>query len=187
VGAPVARLAAPVLLRRMMHDRLATVVRETEVDPTRLPGQRVVVLRAPDFMMGLYPFFHRTLYRLPMPRSWRTLSWATATHRFTRTADDTLELGLDDGAIDAPALATGDVVALDGMQATVLARDRRGPTRVRFQLEGSLDDPAVVLLAWDAGRFRHVAAPPVGGTLTLGPDGVDGTLRHVARRGGPAP
>jgi hypothetical protein len=167
VGAPIGRLASPYVLRRLMHDRLEAVVHDTQLDETRLPSQRVVVLRAPDFMMGLYPFLHRTLYRLPMPRSWRALSWAPGTHRFTRTAVDTLELEIDEGAIGAPHVAPGQVIALTGMQVTVLASDRRGPTRVRFQLDRPLDDPDVVLLVWDADRFRQVGPPPIGGTLSI--------------------
>jgi hypothetical protein len=171
VGAPIGRLAAPYLLRQMLTERLEVAMRNTELDVERLPSQRVVVLRAPDFMMGLHPFLHRTLYRLPMGRSWRTLSWAPAVHRFTRTAADTLDLELAGGSIDAPLLATGQVIELDGMRTTVLARDRRGPTRVRFQLDRSLDDPAVVFLAWDADRFRQVAVPPIGATISLGEGG----------------
>jgi hypothetical protein len=185
VGAPVARLAAPYVLRQVMHERVATAVGGTDVDAERLPSQRVVVLRAPDFMMGLHSFLHRALYRLPMARSWRTLSWAPGAHRFTRTAADVLELELVGGALDAPLLETGQVIALDGMRVTVLARDPRGPTRMRFQLDRSLDDPSVVLLAWDVDRFGHVAVPPIGGTLVLGREGAgrDGAERQGRSRG----
>jgi hypothetical protein len=187
VGAPVARLAAPYVLRQMMHDRLVTAVLGTDVDAERLPSQRVVVLRAPDFMMGLHPLVYRALYRLPMARSWRTLSWAPGAHRFTRTAADTLDLEIVGGAIDAPLLEAGQVIALEGMRVTVLARDGRGPTRIRFQLDRPLDDPAVVLLAWDVDRFGRVGVPPVGGTLSLEVDGTasaDGVERRrsLARR-----
>ena len=174
VAAPIGRLATPYWLRRMLSDRVATAMQRTELDVARLPSQRVVVLRAPDFMMGLHPFVHRTLYRMPMPRSWRTLSWARAVHRFTRTGADTLELALVGGSIAAPDLREGQVIALDGMTVTVLARDPHGPTRVRFQLDRSLDDPDVVLLAWDEDRFRRVAAPTIGTTLSL----ADGSLRR---------
>ncbi len=67
------------------------------------------------------------------------------------------------------------------MRVTVLARDRRGPTRVRFQLDRPLDDPDVVLLAWDVDRFAHVAVPPVGGTLALEGDGGVRVERHDGR------
>jgi hypothetical protein len=125
-------------------------------------------------MLGLHPFFHRMLYRMPMPRWWRTLSWASATHRVTRSADDALDVALVDGAIQAPAFQAGRVVELDGMRVAVLGSDARGPTQVRVTLDRSLDDPDVVLLAWEAGRFRHVAPPRLGETLTI--DGSELTL-----------
>ena len=56
-----------------------------------------------------------------MPRSWRTLSWAPYAHRFTRTAAQTLELEFFYGQLQAPSLAVGDVLELDGMRAKVLA------------------------------------------------------------------
>jgi hypothetical protein len=125
------------------------------------------VLRAPDFIMGLHPFFFRMLYRLPMPRSWRTLSWAPCPHRFRRTGPDTLELLLVDGELDAPGLAVGDVVALDGMRARVLARNGRGPTRVEFRFDRPLDDPGLCFLAWRGGRLEHVVPPSIGGEMAL--------------------
>ncbi|HSP98085.1 MAG TPA: hypothetical protein VL049_12720 [Candidatus Dormibacteraeota bacterium] len=165
--APATRLAAPYMARQMLDERVATVAREIDLDPQRLPTQRVVVLRAPDFIIGLHPYFFRALYRLPMPRSWRTLSWASAPRRFTRVADDTLELQLSDGEIAAPRLAVGDVIELDGLRVTVLARGDEGPTRVRFQFDRSLDDADLVLLAWRDDRLRRVTPPLVGDSATL--------------------
>ena len=37
-----------------------------------------------DLVIGLHSYFYRRLYRLPMPQSWRTLSWVRAEHRFRR-------------------------------------------------------------------------------------------------------
>jgi len=54
-----------------------------------------------------------------MPRSWRTLPWAPYAHRFTRTAAQTLELEFFYGQLQAPSLAVGDVVELDGMESQV--------------------------------------------------------------------
>ena len=72
-----------------------------------------------------------------------------------------------DGAIDAPDLHAGDVVALDGMRVTVQATDGRGPTRVEFRFDRPLDDPDLRFLTWHDGRFEPVAPPPIGGTLVL--------------------
>jgi len=100
--APIQRLAFPYLLRQMMHERLVTAMQQAELDPERLAAQRVIVLRAPDLVVGLHAFFYRTLYRLPMPISWRTLSWAPCSHRFRRIAVDTLEMELVGGELEAP-------------------------------------------------------------------------------------
>jgi hypothetical protein len=165
--APIARLASPYVMREVLHERLVTAMQQVELDPERLARQRVVVLRAPDFIVGLHPFFFRTLYRLPMPRSWRTLSWAPYPHRFTHTAAETLELALVDGQLEAPSLAVGDVVELDGMRATVLARGSRGPSRVEFAFDRPLDDPGLYFLTWRAGRLQHVVLPAIGQEISL--------------------
>lgn len=160
VQAPVQRLVTPYLLRSVLHDRLVSAMDDVELDATSLATTRVIVLHAPDLVIGLHAFFFRALQRMPMPYSWRTLSWARGAHRFTRTATDTIEMDVADG-IDAPTLAT-DVVEMDGMRAEVLTRGPRGPTRVAFRFDRPLDDPGLWFLAWRDGRLRHVAAPAVG-------------------------
>jgi hypothetical protein len=163
VLAPLGRLAAPVVLRRALHDDLAAAMRDAELDPAALETQRVIVLRAPDFVVGLHGYFHRALYRMPMPRSWRTLSWAPCAHLLERTGPRTFEVATQGCEIEAPALGAGDVVALDGMRITVLARGPLGPRRVAVELDRPLEDPSLRLLAWQAGRLRRVAPPPIGG------------------------
>jgi hypothetical protein len=163
--APLGRLCAPYLMRRMMSDRLEAAVADAPLDDAHLSGQRVVVLHAPDFIIGLHVAAVRALRRQPMPRSWRLLSWAPYPYRFTRTAPDTLELALTGGSITAPDLQLGDVVALDGMRATVLAADGRGPSRVAFQFDRPLDDPTLWFLTWRDDHLEHIVPPPVGHEL----------------------
>jgi hypothetical protein len=133
-------------------------MQDAELDPARVASQDVVVLQAPDLVIGLHAFFFRLLERMPMSRSWRTLSWAPCAHLYRRTADDT-------SPEPAPtprraALATGDVVEMWGYGP----RWSRGvgPTDVVFRFDRSLDDPSLWLLTWRDGRLRHVAPPPVG-------------------------
>src|SRR6185369_651148 len=52
--APLVRLGTPYAIRRALHDRLATAMAETELDGEHLGRQRIVVLRAPDFIVGLH-------------------------------------------------------------------------------------------------------------------------------------
>ena len=166
VLAPITRLIAPYVMGAMLHQRVATAMADAELDPERLSAQRVVVLRAPDFMIGLHAYFYRVLYGLPMPRSWRTLTWSPRPQRMTRVATDAFELELGDRGVQASRLAVGDVVDLDGMRATVVARGERGPTRVRFQFDRPLDDPDLVLLAWRDDRLRRITPPAVGDSTT---------------------
>ena len=165
--APLARLAGPVLLHQMMGERAAAGIRDAELDPATLASQTAVVLVAPDLIVGLHAGFYRLLYRLPMPAAWRVLSWAPGTHRFLRTGADTLEMAIDGGGIESPTLVPGSVVALRGMDATVLAAGDRGPSRVRIHFDRSLEDPSLTLLAWQDGRLRRVEPPPVGGSIAV--------------------
>jgi hypothetical protein len=160
--APLGRLTAPYLMREMMHGRLATAMQRIDLDSARLPEQRVVVLRAPDFIVGLGILPFRALYRLPLPRSWRTLAFSAQPLRYTRTADQTLELEVAGGVINAPGLAAGDVIDLDGMRVNLLAHDGAGPTRAAFQFDRPLEDPSLVFLTWNGDRFERVVPPPVG-------------------------
>jgi len=164
---PLQRLATPAAMRQLMNSHLAEAMQQADLDAAQLSSQRVVVLRAPDLVVGLHAYFYRRLYRLPMPQSWRTLSWTRAEHRFTRTSVDALELEWVDGALDAPTMTSGTVVELDGMRATVLAAGTRGPTRVEFKFDRPLDDVALQFLGWREGRLLRIALPPVGQTFSL--------------------
>ena len=167
LAAPVQRLATPLLLKRMMFDHLAKAMNEAEFGREPLTAKTVVLLTAPDLVVGFHSYFYRTLYRLPMPAVWRVLSWAPYTHRFQRSAMDTLVMELPDGAVHAPFHKMHDVVALNGMRVTVLAMNKNGPTRVEFRFDRSLDDPRFCFLAWRNGCLRQVQLPPPGESLTL--------------------
>jgi hypothetical protein len=165
--APLARLSMPVLLHEAMAERAAAAIRDAELDPTSFPTQTAVVLVAPDLIVGLHGAFYRVLHRLPMPDAWRVLSWAPGTHRFVRTSCDTLEMEVDGEGIRSATLAPGSVIALRGMEATVLATAAHGPSRVRIRFDRALDDPSLTLLAWRNGRLRRVDPPLVGGAVAL--------------------
>jgi hypothetical protein len=167
VVAPIGRLAAPYVFREMLAERVATAMRDAEIDADGLAERDVVVLRAPDFIVGLHGFTYRALYRLPMAHTWRTLSWARAVHRLIRTADDAIEIELVDGELEAPALVAGQVIELDGLRARVVAIGKTGPTRMAFRFDRPLDDPRLVFLAWREGRLRRVVLPAVGQQMVL--------------------
>jgi len=95
------------------------------------------------------------------------LSWAPYTHRFQRSAMDTLIMELPEGEIHAPFFKMHDVVALTGMRVTVLAMNKNGPTRVEFRFDRPLDDPQFCFMAWENGCLRQVKLPSPGKSLTL--------------------
>lgn len=53
--------------------------------------------------------------------------------------------------------------------ATWRVVSQTGPNEVDFRFRQALDDPAVVLLAWNGDRFERATPPAVGETLTLPP------------------
>jgi hypothetical protein len=167
VIAPIQRVSSPFLLRTMMFERLATAMTQAELDEEKLAAQTVVIVAAPDIVIGFHSFFYRTLYRMPMPSAWRVLSWGAQTHRFTRTAVDTLEMELVGGALAGAHLNKGAVFEVNGMRARVLDASRAGATRVELRFDRSLDDPSLYLMAWQHGRLRHVPPPQLGQVLIV--------------------
>ena len=167
VLAPIQQLSSAFVLRRMMHERLVSAMEEADLERGHIGEQSVVLLKAPDLAVGFHSYFYRRLYRLPMPASWRALSWTRCDHRFHRTAPDTLEMELVGGELETPYFATGDTIELDGMWVTVLGVGRNGPTRVEFRFNKALEDPSFCFLAWREGRLQRVKPPPLGESLLL--------------------
>ena len=165
--APLQRLASPLVLRQMMHDRLVTEMDDPLFAGEQLAGRTVVILHAPDIVLGFHSYFHRTLHRLAMPDSWRVLSWAPHDHRFTRTADDTLLMQVVGGSMEGGHLETGDIIRTEGVTATVLEMGRIGPSQVSFRFDRSLDSPDLVTLAWIDGALLQLQAPPLDGSLLV--------------------
>jgi hypothetical protein len=165
--APIERLGLPFLLRAGMHDHLARAMDEADISPTELSTAQVVLLDAPDMAVGFHSWFFRKLHGMPMPAQWRVLSWAPCEHHYQRTGEATLELDLRDCSIESPNVPTGEVIALEGLVATVLSTGEQGPDRVAFRFDRPLDDPSVRLLAWDGTKLIRVDAPELGTTLRL--------------------
>ncbi len=149
--------------------------RETGWRPGRLLSVLgfALSLSASEAALGVivYLFAFRKLYRLPMPASWRVLSWAPCAHRFRRTAVDTIEMELLGEELRASSLARDQVIQLVGMRATVVDVGGHGPTRVAFRFDRSLDDPSLVFVMWKDGRLQPAAAPAIGAALDVPWDG----------------
>jgi len=167
VLAPVQRLAAPFLLQRMMSTRLAAAMDVPALARERIAGKTVVLLTAPDIVVGFHSYFYRTLFRLPMPNAWRVLAWAPCAFRFSRLDANTLAMEAVGGEVSSLWLRTGDIVRLQDMQATVTGHDANGITRAEFRFAVPLDDPRLYFLAWRDGRLQHVPPPSLGNVLLL--------------------
>lgn len=149
-----------------------------ELDSTRLAGQRVAVLAAPDPMVGMYTAARWWMGGGVLPRAWWTLSFSPEVHRATRTGPATLELELERGRFlttrgerlyrhaGAP-VAPGTEVDLEGARVKVLDMDGEGPRRLGVTFDAPLEDPSLVLLYWKEGALRRLEPPPVGGQVLL--------------------
>ena len=164
---PLQRLASPLVLRQMMHERLAGEMDDPLLADGRFEGKDVVILHAPDIVLGFHSYFYRSVHHLPLPGSWRVLSWAPHDHRFTRTADDTLVMDVIGGSMEGGHLEAGIVMPTAGLSATVLEMGRIGPSQVAFRFDRSLDDPDLALLAWIDGSLLQLPPPPLEGSIIV--------------------
>ncbi|WNG17965.1 hypothetical protein [Cystobacter fuscus] len=180
VLAPLGWPAMAMMIRQLGTDseQLAWRVR-SELDPTLLPSQRVVVLDARDIGTLLYVPVRWALRGQEMPRAWWPLSMVGESPILTRTGATSLTLELPRGGhfltteaeqtLRAPEymLGEGARVELEGMRVTVLAADAHGPTRLGFEFDVPLEDPSLVFLHWREGTLRRLTPPPEGTRLEL--------------------
>src|SRR5262249_17877108 len=135
---------------------------ERELDPQKLPGQRVLLLPTPVPALGMFIPMQWAGSGRVLPRSWWTLSLSLEPHVLTRTGPSAFELALRSGHFHTGefeqlfrgpdhALPAGAQVTLDGMWVTVLEADAEGPTRLGFNLDVPLEDDSLVLLQWRDG------------------------------------
>jgi hypothetical protein len=140
---------------------------------------RVMFLAGADFTTNASLVAVRRLGGHVAPRSCWRLSPYAAPHLLTRVADDVLDLKVGqalttpmaESLYRAPAepLATGDRIALDGMEVTVLAAAQGEPSHLRIRFDRSLDDASFVLLHATPRGLVRVSIPPVGGRIRLSP------------------
>ena len=135
------------------------------------PARHVFILVASDPVGGLYVGAARALRAPATVASWVTLSLARATHRIERVDDRTLVISADPGFLhgsfevvfrgaDRP-LRRGDRVDLDDIVVTVLAVDDGYPTSIEVRFRAmSIEDPALLLLAWREGQLVPVRLAP---------------------------
>ena len=173
---------------------VATAMQRIDLDPVRLAEQRVVVLRAPDFIVGLGILPFRALYRAApaaLVADARILIHAAAATRARRSGRSSSRW--QRARSTRPVSMQDDVIDLDGMRVSVLAHDGAGPTRVAFQFDRPLEDASLVFLTWSGDRFDRVVVPAswTSGGGRLAPRGMNTAVvvqkRRAARRAGRRP
>jgi hypothetical protein len=135
-----------------------------------------IVLVHGDFVSSLY--LPSLLARQWSPGSWSMLSLAPHDHRLTRTDARTLILEpLDQAMLNTPAeqivrsreegLFVGDRFQTGIFTAEILEADDRGPTRVAYEFDRNLDDPALALVVRSGGSWQRLSALALGEDLVL--------------------
>ncbi|WNG34313.1 hypothetical protein F0U61_12245 [Archangium violaceum] len=180
VLAPLSWPAMSMMIRQLGETTARTAQElRRELDPARLPSQRVVILDARDLGTVLYTPVLWALQGNERPLSWWMLSLVQESPIVTRTGPASLALEMPRGGhfltSDAEQsvrgsefmLETGAQVSLEGMRVTVLAADAQGPTRLGFDFDTPLEDPSLVFLHWREGALRRLVPPPEGSRLEL--------------------
>jgi len=123
--------------------------------------------------------YYRKINRLPLPGAWWQLSFYNQKHRYLRTAEDKLELGLIGGSMfdhfpflsmmrsSKTPLKKGEVIKLSGLEITILQVNENGPTRMEFTFGRSLDDERYLFFKFQDGVLHTIPPPSVGQSITL--------------------
>jgi len=170
--APLHWLGASVAIPTIIHAS-EDAFREIEIDPVTTPTQRVITLFAADPYTGFYPLVMRQYLGYPNPRSWQTLSLAPFDHEITRTGPNQFEVQVLGGELLSTPFERlmrsehypyqpGEVVSLQGFTITILETGVWGPSRFRLTMDGPLESPDYVFLAWQAGRLSPIDWPAIG-------------------------
>lgn len=147
--------------------------------PPHPESTRVYLLAAADFNTAAnLPWLRQLELGEALPRSYRRLSPGPLPLDVTRTADRALEVSVLTSGIYGTALPSlyrsaaapvrsGERHELPGLAVTVLTVFANNPTRIRFEFDRSLDDPALWFLVSTVHGLKHHVLPAVGATERL--------------------
>jgi hypothetical protein len=151
------------------------------LDQARLAGARVFVLSSTDLITQMsFPFFRRSQDQSVPATSAMLLPTLRVSFEVLRPNAYTLEVrmftadALSDLRMSAYRLAddefaTGQRYFGPEFQATILSAVNGLPTRLRFEFQRALNDPAYVFLFPTAEGLNKFVPPPIGGTVQLPP------------------
>jgi hypothetical protein len=150
------------------------LARATEVNA----DDHVILVAAPDYVVGMYLPLIFDLVDRPTPRGWRLLSLAPHDHRLTVSGPRRLELRVLGGSMlermyerlyrnEELPLASGSILDRGMLRAEVLEATASGPVRVAFHFDRDLADPSLRFLHWQEGSLQPLTLPGPGQTLDL--------------------
>lgn len=174
---PLNRLATYRFMEREWF-RLEQLATRIPIDPPSTGARDVVLLTAPDIVIGGFLPLVYGFQGNPMFRSWSVLSLAPYDHVITRSGSRTLELSVVGGQMlaspperfhrsSSDMMERGDVVETAAFEVEILETNALGPTRVAFRFKRELEDPSLRFLRWGDGVLQAVALPPVGESITV--------------------
>lgn len=178
VGVAAVAWPAQVTLMRGGMTYLNRLIRNSELDETRIADTQVVVFNAPDPYTSLYPLMLRSYYGKEAPRSWWNLSFAPFPHRVTRTGPREMELEVLGGELLTSTmerlfrsarrpLYAGYEMSLNGLCIKVLEMGTVGPVKMRLLFEKPPEHERYQLLAFQNGAYRRFVPPEPGESVVL--------------------
>jgi hypothetical protein len=162
-------------LRRPAEYEASTVLkdkwmREMPLTDAEVPDQRAVFLTG-NLGNNHGAYFFRVVEGLPMPKYWWLLSATRTEHIYSRPTSNRLELetvGRElQGWMRRPTFHVGERLGFPGLDVEILEVGNRGPTRVAFTFDRSLDDPSLIFIAGDAEKIKTIAPPAIGKSIRL--------------------
>jgi hypothetical protein len=153
------------------------------------PGVRLYGIGLSDPLVGMYlgPALWIAPRPEPRPREVHLLTMSPHRHRIARTDDRTLTIAVEGGTLlegafetvvrsGAEPLHAGDVVPYGAATVRIVADEGGRPTRIAVTFDRPLDDPSIVLVAWQRGALRTIPPPAPGAEVVLshevGPMGI---------------
>ncbi len=151
----------------------------SSVPDQNLEGKTLVLLNPPD---SIYSVMSIPMMRMndgrERPIAVRALAHGGSAMKVLRETATTLHVTLEEGLFpdpfsryfrsqDAP-FTVGDRVNLDGLRVEVLGLDASGdPHSLRFQFSKALDDPSLLLMAWNGAVYEQWMPPAIGETQSI--------------------
>jgi Dolichyl-phosphate-mannose-protein mannosyltransferase len=164
---PSFRLLTPIALKKNMNVKLKTAMQDLDADFPQLTGKHVIILNAPDLVLGFHSYCYRRLYHFRMPVSWRVMYWGRGELRITRIAGNVFQMEFPREGFLRERLHQNDRIQLSDMEIIINNADTSHIKIITCTLNHSLDDPVILFLALRNKRFVPVKMPAIGASMIL--------------------